>query len=237
MHTAARGPRGADKDDAVALGSSKSRRLSLRPETGHDGGGFNFTLHMRRLCVDLVARLPELSHVNLDRVAIRFCQARKAVGHGLHASLTPLRFEGGRLFSRRRGGTWTIERLYDTSGRELLYLLSFYLPRFLERPFEEKLATVVHELWHVGPNFDGDLRRHPGRCYAHSYSQKQYDALVRQLAKKWLAQGLPPESCAFLHMNFRQLERQHGRIFGQRISTPKLIRASDASTPCTDSSP
>lgn len=214
----------------MTLGPKESGRRSTSSRAGREGGGFDFTLHMRRLCDDLVARLPELSHVDMHRVGIRFCQARKAVMHGLHASLTPMRFEGGELFSRRRGGTWTVERLYDSSGRELLYLLSFYLPRFLERPFGEKLATVVHELWHVGPRFDGDLRRHPGRCYAHSHSQQEYDGFVRQLAEKWLSLGPAAEVFAFLRFDFRQLEQQHGRVFGQRISTPKMIRASDAST-------
>ena len=189
---------------------------------------------MRHLCADLARRLPELGHIDLPRVAIRFCQARKAVRHGVHATLTPLRFEGGELFSRRRGRVWTIERLYDACGREMLYLLSFYLPRFLERSFEEKLTTVVHELWHIGPRFDGDLRRHPGRCYAHSHSQKQYDALMYQLASKWLSLDPPAEKYDFLRSDFSQLQGQRGRIFGQKIPTPKLIRASEASTtrPC-----
>ena len=77
--------------------------------------GFNFTLHMRALCSDLAARLPELAHVEDRRVAIRFCQARKAVGHGVHATLTPLRFKEGQLTSKRHGRTWTVERLYDAS--------------------------------------------------------------------------------------------------------------------------
>lgn len=186
--------------------------------------GLNFTQHMRGLCVDLAARLPELSHIEMDRVAIRFCQARKAVRHGVQASLTPLRFEGGELFSRRRGRTWTVERMYDASGREMLYLLSFYLPRFLERSLDEKLTTVVHELWHIGPRFDGDLRRHPGRCYAHSHSQKQYDALMGALVHKWLEMEPPGGTYDFLRFDFRQLQLRHGRIFGQRLPTPKLVR-------------
>jgi len=184
---------------------------------------------MRRLCAELVARLDELAHIDLTRVAIRFCQARKAVRHGIHASLTPLRFEHGALMGRRHGRLWTVERLYDASGREMLYLLSFYLPRFLETTFEEKLATVVHELWHIGPRFDGDLRRHAGRCYAHSHSQKEYDAHMRVLADRWLALEPPLPCYEFLRFNFRELAARHGGIFGQRIRTPKLLRASEAS--------
>ena len=119
--------------------------------------GFNFTDHMRALCADLCGRLDELAHVDLSRVAIRFCQTRNHSRYGVYASLTPLRFAGGMRTTRRRGRTWTIERLYNDAGREMLYLLSFYLPRFLDRSFDYKLSTVVHELLHIGPAFDGDL--------------------------------------------------------------------------------
>ncbi|MEX0678324.1 MAG: hypothetical protein WD063_14680 [Pirellulales bacterium] len=201
---------------------TSTRQIAVSP----DAGGFNFTWHMRTLCADLSSRLLELSHVDTRRVAIRFCQARQSTRHGLYASLTPLRFEGGKLVTRRRGRTWTVERLYDDAGREMLYLLSFYLPRFLERPFEEKLSTVVHELWHIGPAFDGDLRRHAGRFYAHGHSQKQYDARAHELAAQWLSLDPPPEAYEFLRCDFGELGRRHGRIVGQKIRTPKLIRAS-----------
>lgn len=188
-----------------------------------DADGFDFTRHMRALCGDLCTRLPELAHIDMGRVAIRFCQTRNRTRFGVHASLTPLRFEGGSLAGRRRGRTWTVQRLFDAGGREMLYLLSFYLPRFLERPFREKLETVVHELWHIGPAFDGDLRRHPGRCYAHSHSQKQYDAHVELLAGRWLSLEPPPAVFEFLQCGFDELAQRHGHVYGQRIPTPKLI--------------
>jgi predicted metallopeptidase len=185
--------------------------------------GFDFTLHMRRLCVDMASRLHELHHVEMARVAIRFCQARKTVRHGLHASLTPLRFADGSLYTTRHGRSWTIERLYDDSGREFLYLLSFYLPRFLQGSLDEKLTTVVHELWHIGPKFDGDLRRHEGRCFAHTGSKKHYDARMYNLKEKWLSFDPPMEAYDFLRLDFPALLKRHGRICGQRIPTPKLI--------------
>jgi predicted metallopeptidase len=192
-------------------------------------GAFDFTRHMRHLCVQLATRLRELAHIDVDRVAIRFCQARKAVRHGIQATLTPLRFDGGERVRRIRGRDWTIERVVGADGREMLYLLSFYLPRFLERSFEEKLTTVVHELWHISPAFNGGFRRHQGRCWAHTHSKAQYDAHAHALAMKWLALDPPRECYEFLHLNFRQLAERHGRIVGQRIRTPRLVRASVAS--------
>jgi hypothetical protein len=204
----------------------QARRI-VTPQSGvtPQADGLNFTDHMRALCADLCGRLDELSHVETSRVAIRFCQARVRAQHGLYASLTPLRFAGGLLTTRRRGRMWTIERLYDDAGREMLYLLSFYLPRFLERTFDDKLATVLHELWHIGPAFDGDLRRHPGRYYAHGRSRKCFDAQAETLAVKWLALEPPPSILEFLRFDPRELVRRHGRIVGQRIRTPKLIPA------------
>lgn len=187
--------------------------------------GFDFTFHMSRLCADLAARLPELNHVDMSRVAVRYCQVRTAAAHGLQATLTPLRFEGGALFTQRAGRRWTIQRLYDASGREMLYLLSFYLPRFLNHPFHEKLTTAVHELWHISPNFDGDLRRHPGRCYAHGPSEREYHRSMADLSEKWLAMKPPEAVYRFLQGDFRQLQAAHGGVFGARISTPRLLPA------------
>jgi predicted metallopeptidase len=185
--------------------------------------GFDFTSHVRTLCDDLVLRLTELDHVDMSRVAVRFCQTRKAVDHGLYASLTPMRFAGGKRQTVRGGRTWTVQQVVDRSGREMLYVLSFYLPRFLNQGFRHKLTTVLHELWHISPRFDGDLRRFRGRCYAHTGSQRQYDAKVEQLADRWLSLDPPVSVYDFLRHDFRALARRYGKVYGTSIPAPRLI--------------
>jgi hypothetical protein len=197
--------------------SSLTSQLPIYP------AGFDFTGNVRRLCADMICRLPELGHIDLDRVAITFRQARKSARHGIQATLTPLRFEGGHSHTTRGGRKWTVQRLYDEQGREMLYVLSIYLHRFMDHPLREKLVTVLHELWHISPNFDGDLRRHPGRCYAHSHSQNQYDAEMGRLVDRWLAQGPDEQLYAFLRCSFRELHQRHGSICGVRIPALKLI--------------
>jgi predicted metallopeptidase len=178
---------------------------------------------MVRLCREFVDRLPELRHIQMDRVAIVFAQARKRELTGMQASLTPLRFEGGSRVGVRRGRRFTMRRLCDAQGRELLYLLTFYLPRYLDLDFRAKLETAVHELWHISPACDGDLRRHAGRCYAHSASQAAYDANVARLVDRWLRQDPPIESYGFLRLSFDELRRRHGQVVGLKIPRPKLI--------------
>jgi predicted metallopeptidase len=185
--------------------------------------GFDFTGHMRRLCEDMAARLDQLRHIDMSRVAVSFAQTRRAGSQGMFASLTPLRFAGGQAHTVRRKRRWGIQRLYDPDGREMLYILTFYLPRYLDLPLGEKLTTALHELWHIGPDFDGDLRRLGARCYAHGSSQKRYDAHIAALSERWLSLNPPETLYGFLRLKFSDLLARHGRVFGRRVPAPKLV--------------
>ena len=185
--------------------------------------GFDFTLHIRRLCEDMTTRLDQLRHIDMSRVAVSFAQTRRTGSQGMFASLTPLRFADGQLQMLRRKRRWGIQRVYAPDGREMLYILTFYLPRFLDLPFREKLITTLHELWHIGPKFDGDVRRLGGRCFAHGSSQKRYDAHIESLLDRWLALSPPESLYEFLRPSFRELHTRHGRVFGRRVPPPKLV--------------
>lgn len=190
-------------------------------------GPFDFTGAMRALCDDVVARLDEFRHVRMDEVAVAFAQARRRVPHGLQAKLTPLRFEGGTLVTSRGRRTWTVQRLFH-GDREMLYILTFYLPRFQDQPFREKFVTVLHELFHIGPRFDGDIRRMEGRYHVHSHSQRDYDRQMGELADRYLASGPPRELYEFLERPFRELADRHGGVVGLQVPIPKLIPVRDA---------
>ncbi len=172
----------------------------------------------------MAARLDEFRHIDMSRVAVSFRQTRKRMSHGLYASLTPLRFAGGQTWSIRRGRKLSIQRV-EVDGREMLYMLNFYLPRFLDLSFREKLTTIAHELLHISPHFDGDLRRFSGRCYAHSHSHRKFDAQAEQLAQRCLARGPEQSLYGFLQLDFLHLQTLHGGIYGRRIAGPKLLPA------------
>jgi hypothetical protein len=185
--------------------------------------GFDFTAHMRKLCEDIVTRSPAMRHISMDQVAVSFAQTRKPVKHGMWASLTPMRFENGALQERRNGRRYTVQRLFGPGGREMMYILTFYMPRFMDVSFEDKLTTIFHELWHISPRFNGDIRRHPGRCYVHTTSEEEYDRQMAKLARRWLDRQPPEITYSFLRANFDHLQSQFGRIYGVRIRNPKLI--------------
>src|SRR5260370_22432592 len=166
--------------------------------------------------------VPEFAHSQRDCVAVTYAQARGRVSYGLQAKLTPLRFEGGQLVTRRRGKMWTIQRWYS-GDVEMMYILTFYLPRFLEQSFREKLITVMHELYHISPGFDGDIRRLPGHYHVHSHSQKEFDRRMDTLVDRYLATRPPEELFCFLLDSFRDLTARHGSVVGIRVPIPKLL--------------
>lgn len=184
---------------------------------------FDFTLAMQRLCDDVVAATPELAHVAMPQVAVTFAQARRRVLHGLQAKLTPLRFERGALTQERDRQLWTVRRMFS-GDVEILYILTFYLPRFQDQPLEEKLITVFHELFHISPRFDGDIRRMEGRYHVHSHSQKEYDREMAVLAERYLRQQPDERIWGFLRMRFDELVAHHGGVVGVKLPIPKLIR-------------
>jgi len=185
--------------------------------------GIDFTAAVRTVCEDICFRVPELSHIDMDRVAISFSQTRHSKNYGVFASLTPLRFLDGRASMEHQGKRWAIQRYRSLDGFEYYYILYFYLPRFIDMKLTDKLETIIHELYHINPAFNGDIRRFEGRCYAHGNSQKEYDLVVRRLMKKWFDQNPSPEIWEFLRFNHNELAEHYGTVYGTKIPPPKIL--------------
>jgi hypothetical protein len=118
--------------------------------------------------------------------------------------------------------TFQVQR-YFLGEYEFLYLMTFCLPRFLDQDFDDKFVTLFHELYHIGPDFNGDLRRHEGRCQLHTRSRRQYDKHMAALARAYLAGKPDPDLHAFLRLNFAQLQARHGAVASVIVPRPKII--------------
>jgi hypothetical protein len=189
-------------------------------------GPLDLTEHLRRLCTDIVARCDFFHHIDTERILFHLTRSRGGRKHGLLAKVTPMRFRHGQILRERRGRLCQVQR-YFVNDVEMLYLMAFCVPRFLNLSFEQKMITVFHELWHVAPEFNGDLRRHMGRCYVHTHSKKLYDEQMAQLARHYLNHGAPAELHAFLRLSFAQLQQRHGSVVGQFVPAPRLVRIAE----------
>jgi hypothetical protein len=183
---------------------------------------FDFCGQMRQLAADIVARCAVLGQIDMRRLLLGVTAARNNRIHGLQARVTPLRFAQGELTRRRRGATYQVQRYYH-GEHEFLYLMTFCLPRFLDQDFSDKLITLFHELYHIHPACNGDLRRHQGRYAIHSRSQHHYDRHMADLARAYLCADPDPNLHSFLRLNFAQLQDRHGAVAGTVVPRPKII--------------
>jgi len=174
------------------------------------------------LCRSLVETLPELGHVDADRVLFTFSRSRRPGRGGLLARITPLRGEAGsRLLERRRGRfveTWEVPRVLH-EGREIYYLITLLMPRFLHLEPRERLVTILHELWHISPACDGDIRRFPGRRFAHGDKRHGFHELVEALGARYL--NARPELPPLLTLSEADWLSGTCRLRGLRIRRPQ----------------
>jgi predicted metallopeptidase len=195
---------------------------------GQQGKPFDFSQKMRQLCADVVSRCEPFHYIDLKRILFGVTQARLARHDGLQAKIIPMRFHDGALTRQRRGKVYQVQRFW-VDGVEILYLINFCLPRYLDQSFDSKFITLFHELYHIAPAFNGDLRRHGGRYSIHTRSQKDYDHQMAALARKYLSAGADPALHSFLRLNFGQLQASHGSVVGMMVPMPKLVWVQSAS--------
>ena len=183
----------------------------LRPQP------FNYTNALAEVIRDIVETLEEFRYVDLDRVLVSFMQARQNSQHGTYASCFPLRFEGGETERMIRGRRYRMPSVV-IEGREILYVLYFMLPRFHEeQDYHGKLATIIHELYHISPHFNGDIRRFPGKNFAHGHSREVYHAAMKRMADRYLAQSPRAREHTFLQEPFAELLQRPGGVVGRTI--------------------
>ena len=185
----------------------------------------NLTGELERLIADIVGRMPEFSHIDPQRLLVCISTTRGGGIHGTYAKIHPLRFkDGGRSMTARRGRrTFTCTMPPIThKGAEVLYIIYFLVPRFINLTLREKLITVLHELYHVAPEFNGDIRRFPGRNYAHGSSTKKYNALMATLADAYLEKAADREALSFLEGGMDDLRARHETIVGRRFPAPRM---------------
>ncbi|MBA3271448.1 MAG: hypothetical protein H0T71_13145, partial [Acidobacteria bacterium] len=139
------------------------------------GGGINYTAHVTRLMHDIVARVPELSFIDLSRVLV-FARPGRSSADGAYASCHSLGLptsDPGYFFWRdcetgavTRRSEWFVTKSPEVyvDGNTVNYMISFSLPRFTDQALSRsrkrdlypagtadwvaKLDTVIHELYH-----------------------------------------------------------------------------------------
>jgi len=144
----------------------------------------NMTLAVKRLIRDAAARLPELAHVRASRLLVVAGEARGTS----RATVRP-----GNLGPARGGER---RRFVRVRGRSILYVITLRPLWFAASTPEERVHTVLHELYHLSQRFDGTLHR--GRRHAR-LPRSAFDRRVGVLLGRYLARAPAEVLAPFAH--------------------------------------
>lgn len=182
--------------------------------------GFDFTGNMTLLVEDIVRTHPFFKHINIKNILIAISPSN-GNKNGVVAKLRPMLFEGGSRTKVVRGIEYAAPEVI-INDTNILYIVYFHLPRFLNHGNgKTKLATVLHELHHISPLFNGDIRRYSGKNYAHGNSRKDFDDLISIYTDEYISYTTHHELNTFLKYKYNELKRKYGAIYGDMIRIPR----------------
>ncbi len=182
----------------------------------------NITLAVKRLVRDLAARLPELGHVRAARVLVVAGEARRAS----RATIRPAHFNETR---GRTGAGARKKPLIRVKGRKMLYVITLRPLWFLDSTPRERIATIIHELYHASTRFDGTLHR--GRLHTRlplAVFERRVEALVDRYLAEVPGEIVQPFAADGLVSARMWLERpsgfyRTGEYHGRRTYTEKQL--------------
>lgn len=123
---------------------------------------------------------PEFSHLDASRILVVAGEARRAS----RGTVKPLAYAGKRRidpFGRRKP-------LVKIDGKRMLYCITLR-PLFFRRSTpRDRVATIVHELFHIAHAFDGTLDHHR----RHEEAGEGFEQAFRPIERRCWKQ-LPPE--------------------------------------------
>jgi hypothetical protein len=205
-------------------------------------GGINYTGHITRLMQDIVARVPELSFIDLSRVLV-FARPGRSSADGAYASCHCLSLptsDPGYFFWRdktsglaTRRTEWFVTKSPEVivADKKINYLISFALPRFTDQTLARsrkrelypegmagwvaKLDTVLHELYHIDPAQDclRVFNDADGQPSDVLHSATYFDD-VAGMVQRYLATSPDPRLLEFLQYDFEALNTRYGGVAG-----------------------
>ncbi|MHB1845571.1 MAG: putative metallopeptidase [Deltaproteobacteria bacterium] len=128
---------------------------------------------LRRLIRDAAERLPELGHVRASGLLVVAGEARRAS----RATIRPL------------GGKGKARPEVYFRGRRILYLITLRPQFFRCSTPEQRVETILHELFHMSARFDGTLHR--GRRHS-ALPGRKFGRRLRPLVRRYL-ESVEPE--------------------------------------------
>lgn len=186
----------------------------------------NLTEILTFLVAEIIKNVKIFSHIDLKRTLV--CVSSNRGGRGaIYGKLVPLRFENGKRVVRHRGRLFSIPAVME-GNTEILYIVYFYMPRFFDLPAREKLNVIFHELYHISPEFNGDIRRMGKVKAAHGHSRDHFNSQFSENVDDFFKQISGTPYMNFLSMNSSAIFSNFARVKGRRMKAPRPVEVTQA---------
>jgi hypothetical protein len=186
----------------------------------HAGGEINISLALTDIIAGISTSVTSFSHIDPGQIQVCISSNRNNGRGATFGKLVPLRFKGGEELLYFRGKCYAMPRVFQ-NGTRILYLVYFYSPRFIDLPPHEKLRVIFHELYHISPDFNGDIRRFGRGGSAHGNSKKRYDLRFEREMKEFMEHLAKTRHWEFLSMDSKTLFSRYRKVLSHRMKTPK----------------
>lgn len=184
---------------------------------------FNITDALTLIIKEMINNTEEFKLFDINKILL-CCGTNKSTSRGgIYGKLVPLKFENGNDIIKHKGFYYTIPRL-TINNIEIIYIIYLYIPKFLDLTAKQKIDVMFHELYHINPEFNGDIRRMGKFKKAHGHSRKSFDEKYREYAEVFYEKIEDTPFMNFLNMDTHALKKEFKRICYRRMKVPKPVR-------------
>ena len=186
----------------------------------HDS--INLTDILTLIIHDMIKTTEEFNMFDLSKILICCASNRKDFRGATYGKLLPLRFKDGSEIIKHNGKLYTIPKV-KINNTELLYIIYFYIPKFFNLSAKDKINVMFHELYHINPGFNGDIRRMGKVKSAHGHSKKNFEEKYIEYADTFYNSIQKAPYYNFLTMNTDDIQNQFSSIKYRRMKSVRPV--------------
>jgi len=182
----------------------------------------NLTDILTLIIDDIIKTTDEFKSFDLNRILICCASNRKDFKGAIFGKLLPLRFKDGSEIIKHNGKFYTIPKI-KVNNTEILYIIYLYIPKFFDLSPKGKVNVIFHELYHINPGFNGDIRRMGKFKAAHGHSRKSFEEKYIEYADAYFKTIQNTPYFSFLQMNSDDIRNRYKTIKYRRIKNVKPV--------------
>jgi len=182
----------------------------------------NLTDILTLIIHDMVNSTEEFKSFDLNKILVCCASNRKDFRGATYGKLLPLRFKDGSDIIKHNGRFYTIPKV-KLNEVEILYIIYLYIPKFFNLSAKDKVNVMFHELYHINPEFNGDIRRMGKFKSAHGHSRKSFEEKYIEYADNFFRNIKETPYFNFLQMNSEDIQNQFKKIKYRRMKSIKPV--------------